>query len=120
MGDPFRFLPTSTRMWAACVLSLVPFGLAESIAIVRPAPVRVLLAIAGAGFLSAAVRRTEGTRRVARVATGALAGALALGLASRLSVVTLLVVAAGLLAGPPVWRATNPTRGGLAPGRPPA
>jgi hypothetical protein len=31
--------------------------------------------------------------------------------------VTLVVVAAGLLAGPPVWRAP---RGGLAPGRPPA
>jgi hypothetical protein len=116
-GDPFRFLPTSTRMWAACALSLVPIGLAESVAVVRSAPIRVLLAIAAVGFLSAAVLRTESTRRLARVATGALAGALALALAARLSAVTLVVVAAGLLAGPPVWRAP---RGGLAPGRPPA
>jgi len=112
-------------MWAACVLSLVPLGLADSIALVRPAPIRVLLAIAGVGFLSAALRRTDGTRRVARVALCALAGALGLALAARLSAVTLLIVASGLLAGPPVWRATIPTtastgtRGGLAPERPP-
>jgi hypothetical protein len=116
-SDPLRFLSTSTRMWAAGVLSLAPIGLAESIAMVRPAPIRVLLVVAGVGFLSAAVRRTEATRRVAYVAIGALAGALALALASRLSVVTLLVVAAGLLAVPPVWRAN---RARLAPGRPSA
>jgi len=117
ISEPLRFLPTSARMWAACVLSLVPLGLAESISMVRPAPIRVLLAIAGVGFLAAAVRRTDTTRRVACVALGSLVGALALALAARLSVVTLLVLAAGLLAGPPVWRAT---RGGLAPGRPTA
>lgn len=117
MSDPLRFLPTSARMWAACALSLAPLGLAESLAMVRPAPIRVLLVAAAAGFLGAAVRRSETTLRLARVATLALAGALVLALAARLSVVTLLVVAAGLLAGPPVWR---PTRGGLAPGRPPA
>ena len=116
-GDPLRFLPTSTRMWAACGLSLVPLGLAESIAMVRPAPIRVLLVVAAVGFLSAAVRRTASTLRLARVATLALAGALVLALAARLSAVTLLLVAAGLLAAPPVWR---PKRGGLAPGRPPA
>jgi hypothetical protein len=116
-NDPFRFLPTSTRMWAAAVLSLVPIGLAGSVDMVRAAPIRVLLVGAGIGFLSAAVWRTDGTRRVARVATGALAGALVLALAARLSVVTLLLVAAGLFAAPPIWMAT---RGGLAQGRPPA
>lgn len=121
--DPFRRLATPTRMWAAAALSLAPMGLPWSaprghepgtITTVSQAPMRVLLAVATVGFLVAAVRRTDSTRRLARVATAALGGSLALALSAQLSTVTLLLLTAGLLAGPPVWRPASP---GLAPGR---
>jgi hypothetical protein len=120
--DPFRRLATSTRMWAAAALSLAPMGLPWSaphghvpgpITTVSQAPMRVLLAIATVGFLVAAARRTDSTRRLARVATAALGGSLALALSARLSTVILLLLTAALLAGPPVWRPDPP---GLAPG----
>jgi hypothetical protein len=119
--DPFRRLATPTRMWAAAALSLAPMGLPwsaprghepDTITTVSQAPMRVLLATVG--FLVAAVRRTDSTRRLARVATAALGGSLALALSAQLSTVTLLLLTAGLLAGPPVWRPASP---GLAPGR---
>jgi hypothetical protein len=82
---------------------------------VSQAPIRVLLSISTVSFLVAAVRRTDSTRQLAQVATGALGGSLAMGaLSAQLSTVTLLLLTAGLLAGPPVWR---PARRGLAPGR---
>jgi hypothetical protein len=110
-------------MWAAAWLTLGSMGLpwsavhddqAGPMTMISQAPIRVVLAIATMGFLVAAVRRTDSTRQLARVATGALGGSLALALSAQLSTVTLLLLTAGLLAGPPVWR---PARHGLAPGR---
>ena len=74
-----------------------------SLTMVSQAPVRVLLLAAAAGFVVASWRRTATTRRLAKVATGALVGALALALSHRDVNVVLLLAAALAFAAPPVF-----------------
>jgi hypothetical protein len=54
--------------------------------------------------LVASRRRTLGSRRIARLASLGLVGALAVGLSERSSLVVLLLTGALLLVAPPLWR----------------
>jgi hypothetical protein len=98
------------RMWGAAALCVVPLGLLRPA--VGRAPIRVLLVVAASGFVLAATRRCQLTLRVARGATCAAGGSLALALSARQSAVTLLLVGAVMLCTPAVRRGV---RGGLAP-----
>jgi hypothetical protein len=70
------------------------------------AGIRLMVTLALIGLVVVALRRrTLVTRRVAQAATVLLAGALVLTLGTGSSQLTVLLIAALVLTGPPVWRA---------------
>jgi hypothetical protein len=80
--------------------------------IVSQSPLRVFLVLAAVALAFTATRvRTEATRRVARIGTGAIAVGAVQAAANGASVVLICLVAALLLAAPPAWN--NPAARGV-------
>jgi hypothetical protein len=110
IGDPFGRLPTRARLWGAAGLTVLPLGLVWTastgvLMLGAQASARVFLAFAAAALAWVATRvRTPATRRVARLATVALAGALVLAVRDRAVPAVLCLGLALVLTAPPAWR----------------
>jgi hypothetical protein len=102
--DPFAAVPTTRRLWAAAVLCALSLGMAWSYSVAaKEAAIRL--------FVVAACRpRTPATRQLARIATVALAIALALALGHSSRQVMFPLAVALVLAAPPAWGSRAPVR----------
>lgn len=110
--DPFAAVPTTRRLWAAAVLCALSLGMAWSYSVAaKEAAIRLFVVAAVLGLLVAAWRpRTPATRRLARIATVALAIALALALGHSSRQVMFPLAVALVLAAPPAWGSRAPVR----------